>query len=126
MFDATRPLVFNAIPDLGATRPDFLDRALIIEFQDIKPLARRDERELWEKFEKLRPRILGGLLDAAACGMRTLPNLMIGQLPRMADFANWASACEEGLGMASGEFLKVYEANRVEGAGPRFGILSSI
>lgn len=46
--------------------------------------------------------------------MRTLPNLMIGQLPRMADFANWASACEEGLGMASGEFLKVYEANRVE------------
>jgi hypothetical protein len=28
VFDATRPLVFNAIPDLGAARPDFLDRAL--------------------------------------------------------------------------------------------------
>src|SRR5271163_422809 len=37
VFDATRPLVFNAIPDLGAARPDFLDRSLIIEFHDIRP-----------------------------------------------------------------------------------------
>ena len=26
IFDATRPLVFNAIPDLGTARPDFLDQ----------------------------------------------------------------------------------------------------
>ena len=37
VFDATRPLVFNAIPDLGATRPDFLDRSLIIDFHDTSP-----------------------------------------------------------------------------------------
>ena len=34
VFDATRPLVFNAIPDLGAACPDFLDRALIVDSRD--------------------------------------------------------------------------------------------
>jgi hypothetical protein len=41
IFDATRPLVFNAIPDLGTARPDFLDRALIVEFLSITPEMRR-------------------------------------------------------------------------------------
>ena len=99
VFDATRPLVFNAIPDLGATRPDFLDRALIIDFHDIKPELRRDERQFWREFEAARPRILGALLDAVALGLRKLPALALGQLPRMADFATWASACEDGLGL---------------------------
>ena len=114
VFDATRPLVFNAIPDLGATRPDFLDRSLIIDFHDIKPRARRDERQFWREFEAARPRILGALLDAVALGLRTLPAIALGQLPRMADFASWASACEEGFGMDRGKFLKVYEANRAD------------
>ena len=63
IFDATRPIVFNAIPDLGAARPDFLDRAVIVEFLDMKPEMRRDEELFWREFEEVRPRILGALLD---------------------------------------------------------------
>ncbi len=59
IFDATRPMVFNAIPDLGAARPDFLDRALIVEFLDMKPEMRRDEAQFWREFEEVRPGILG-------------------------------------------------------------------
>jgi hypothetical protein len=114
VFDATRPLVFNAIPDLGATRPDFLDRALIIDFYDIKPQARRDERQFWREFEAARPRILGALLDAVALGLSKLPALALNHRPRMADFATWATACEEGLGLARGEFLAAYETNRAD------------
>jgi hypothetical protein len=114
VFDATRPLVFNAIPDLGAARPDFLDRALIIEFNDIKPEARRDETRFWLEFEKARPKILGALLDSVAGGLRRLPTVVLERAPRMADFAAWATACEEGLGLVSGEFLKMYEANRLD------------
>ena len=114
VFDATRPLVFNAIPDLGATRPDFLDRALIIDFHDIKPELRRDESQFWREFEAARPSILGALLDAVALGLMKLSALALAQLPRMADFASWASACEDGLGLQRGEFLKVYEANRAD------------
>ncbi|HVB81599.1 MAG TPA: hypothetical protein VNE82_16835 [Candidatus Binataceae bacterium] len=112
VFDATRPLMLNAIPDLGATRPDFLDRAIIIDFNDIRPQARRDERQLWREFEAARPRILGALLDAVVAGLSKLPTLAPGPLPRMADFASWAAACEEGLKIEHGEFLRVYEANR--------------
>lgn len=114
VFDATRPLVFNAIPDLGVTRPDFLDRAIIIEFHDIKPHARRDERRFWREFETTRPHLLGALLDAVVAGLRKLPSLTPGPLPRMADFTAWASACEAGLKLGHGEFLMVYEANRAD------------
>src|SRR5271155_1274262 len=113
-FYRTRPMVFNAIPALGAARPDFLDRALIVEFLDMKPEMRRDEAQFWREFEEARPRILGALLDAATAGLRNLPNVKLDQPPRMADFAIWVNACEEGLGMKSGEALKTYQSNRSE------------
>ena len=71
IFDATRPLVFNAIPDLGTARPDFLDRALIVEFLSITPEMRRDEAEFWREFSELQPRIVGALLDAAVADSET-------------------------------------------------------
>jgi len=114
VFDATRPLVFNAIPDLGTARPDFLDRALIVDFLDIKPEMRRDERRFWREFEQARPRILGALLDAVVAGLGDLPAVMLDQLPRMADFAIWVSACERALGLERGEALEACRANCAE------------
>jgi hypothetical protein len=113
-FDAIRPLVFNAIPDLGAARPDFLDRALIVEFNNIESEQRRDEERFWSDFSTVRPRIHGALLDAVVAGLRNLPSVSIERLPRMADFANWATACEPGLSLKADEFLKTYKANRSE------------
>ena len=118
IFDATRPMVFNAIPDLGAARPDFLDRAVIVEFLDLKPEMRRDEAQFWREFEQARPRILGALLDAATAGLRNLPNVRLDQLPRMADFAIWVNACEESLGMKPGEALKRLPVQLRRGAPP--------
>jgi hypothetical protein len=114
IFDATRPMVFNAIPDLGAARPDFLDRALIVAFLDMKPVMRRNEAQFWREFEAVRPRILGALLDAAAAGLRNLPNVRLDRPPRMADFAIWVNACEESLGMRPGEAMTAYQSNRTE------------
>src|SRR5271169_5413202 len=114
IFDATRPIVFNAIPDLGAARPDFLDRAMIVELSAMKPEVRRDEAQFWREFEEARPRILGALLDAATAGLSNLSNVRLEQLPRMADFAIWVSACEERLGMKPGEALSTYQSNRAE------------
>src|SRR5277367_2888089 len=114
IFDATRPIVFNAIPDLGAARPDFLDRAVVVEFLDMKPETRRDEAQFWREFEDARPRILGALLDAATVGLRNLPNVRLDRPPRMADFALWVNACEESLGMEPGEALSAYQSNRTE------------
>jgi len=41
--------------------------------------------------------ILGALLEAASHGLRTLSVVCLKQLPRMADFALWATACETAL-----------------------------
>jgi hypothetical protein len=114
IFKATRPMVFNAIPDLGVARSDFLDRILTVQFLSIKPDMRRDERQFWREFEKARPRILGSLLDVAAGGIKSLCNIRVDQLPRMADFAVWIAACEDALGNKSGEALTIYQSNRAE------------
>ena len=114
IFDAIRPMVFNAIPDLGAARLDFLDHAVIVEFLDMKPAMRRDEAQFWREFEEVRPRILGALLDVAAAGLRNLPGVVLEQPLRMADFATWISACEMALGLERGEALDAYRANCAE------------
>ena len=114
IFDATRPLVFNAIPDLGSARPDFLDRALIVEFLSIKPEIRRYEGQFWREFSERRPRILGALLDAAVAGLHNLPQVKLERPPRLADFALWVSACEEVLGMKPGEAMAACRANSAE------------
>ncbi len=82
--------------------PDFLDRALIVEFLSIKPEIRRDEAQFWREFSERRPRILVALLDATVAGLRNLPHVKLERPPRLADFARWVSACEETLGMEPG------------------------
>lgn len=72
---------------ISTARPDFLDRALIMEFLEVEPKVRRDEARFWSEFEAARPRILGALLDATVAGLRNLPNVRLDGLPRMADFA---------------------------------------
>jgi hypothetical protein len=114
IFDATRPLIFNAIPDLGTARPDFLDRALIVEFLTLPPEQRRDEARYWSEFTDRQPRILGALLDAAVAGIQNLPQVRLERPPRLADFALWVSACEKALGMKAGEAMTACRANSAE------------
>jgi hypothetical protein len=66
---------------------------------------------LWSDFEEARPRILGALLDAAVHGLRRLHGVRLDRLPRMADFAIWATACETAF-WPSSTFARAYEANR--------------
>ena len=53
----------------------------------------------------------GGLLDAMVHGLRTLGRVRLDRLPRMADFAVWAAACETALWPA-GTLARAYAANR--------------
>ena len=52
----------------------------------------------------------------AASYKSVLPNtnVRLDQLPRMADFTIWVSACDESLGMNPGEALTAYQYNRAE------------
>jgi len=68
---------------------------------------------LMANFEKDRPAIFGALLDMMVYGLRALPSVNPRQLPRMADFATWAIACE-GAKWPEGAFEEAYRINRAE------------
>ena len=112
LFDAVRPVILNGIEDI-VTRPDLADRAMFLTLEPIPEERRRPEAELWAAFEVERPRILGVLLDAAVEGLKRLPHTHLPKLPRMADFALWAIACETSLWPA-GTFWAAYCGNRDE------------
>jgi hypothetical protein len=111
ILEAQRPVILNGI-EVAVTRPDLLDRAIVICLPPIPESARRSEEKLQREFLTLQPRILGALLDAVAGALRRLPSIQLARRPRMADFAEWATAAEEGLGLAPGAFMKAYDANR--------------
>lgn len=110
LFEACRPVILNGIEDIIA-RPDLADRALFLTLSAIPEEQRRPEREIWAQFERYRPRILGALLDAVSHGLAHLPTTHLPRLPRMADFALWATACEGRFGQAEA-FWSAYEGNR--------------
>lgn len=93
------------------TRPDLADRPIFLTLSPVADAQRQSERELWHHFELARPPILGALLDLVVQGLRTLPSTSTDRLPRMADFALWAAACETAL-RSAGTFGRAYEANR--------------
>ncbi len=106
LFDAKRPALLNGIEDF-IRRGDLLDRTVALELPTIPDDRRRAEAALWAQFEAAKPRILGGLLDELAGGLRELPNVRLDRLPRMADFALLAVAAERGRG-ATPTFLRAY------------------
>src|SRR6516162_618657 len=110
LFQAARPILLNSIEDV-ISRPDLGDRAIFLTLPPIADRDRRLERPFWQDFETARPRILGSLLDAVSLGLRKLPDIHLAQLPRMADFALWATACETAFWPA-GTFARAYRANR--------------
>ena len=112
LFDATRPVILNGIEDI-VTRPDLADRAVFLTLEAIPEERRRSEAELWAAFDAGRPGILGVLLDAVVQGLKMLPDTTLERLPRMADFALWATACETALWPA-GTFWSAYCSNRDE------------
>jgi hypothetical protein len=110
LFQAARPIILNGIED-AITRPDLADRAIFLTLPHLTERQRRPEKEVWRGFELARPKILGALMETLVHGLRALPQVRLEQLPRMADFALWATACETGFSPGGG-FLQAYRANR--------------
>jgi hypothetical protein len=113
VFDALRPFILNGITDV-ATRPDLLDRCLLVTLPPIK--SNRALRQVRAEFDEAAPRILGALLDAMARGLNVDLDTVdaSGELPRLADFAQWAVATEEALGGEPGSFMDAYRLSRGE------------
>ena len=111
IFDSQRPVLLNGISEV-VSKSDLLDRAILIYLPRIPTEKRKLDRVIDGEFAKAQPGILGALLEAVSAGLRRMKEgVMLKNLPRMADFAEWSVACEKGLGLEEGEFMKAYAHN---------------
>ena len=91
---AFRRCVILTSIDAGALRGDLADRLLLIDLDRIADTARRTEADLRAEYERLRPALLGALLDVVVAVLRELPSINLQTLPRMADFARVLAALD--------------------------------
>jgi hypothetical protein len=114
IFDSKRPVIINCIDDI-VTRSDLLDRCVILNLPRISENKRISEKQLDLEFATALPRILGGVLTAVSAALRNEEHVKLPTLPRMADFAIWATAAEPAFGLRPGTFIRAYTANRAAG-----------
>jgi len=115
VFDLSRCIILNGITTI-TTRPDLMDRAIIIPLPVIPPDERRDERIMRQEFQAITPAVLCKLLDGACSSLKNIDAVELEETPRMADFAKWVIASEEGLGWEKNSFLPIYNENIEENA----------
>jgi energy-coupling factor transporter ATP-binding protein EcfA2 len=108
-FEGRRPVCLNGIEDV-ATRPDLVDRALMLLLVAIVPDSRRDEKDIDREFAEAAPALFGALLNGLSAGLLNLAEVEIADKPRMADFALWAEACTLAYWPAS-TFMRAYREN---------------
>lgn len=110
IYNFKRCIGINGI-NLVSTRPDLLERSLLLGLERIDPRDRKQEKEMAESFSKDLPLILGGVFDALVKALHIKQTVILTNTPRMADFAVWGCAIAEALGFSQKEFLAAYRHN---------------
>ena len=116
IIDARRPMMLTAITDI-ISKPDLLDRMLIVRLKAMRDNQRCTESDLLKRFDESRPRILGALLEAVCVALRNFATVKLSEYPRMADFAKWGVAGEPALDLSKGEFLRSYQQSQQAATG---------
>lgn len=111
VYEHKRCMGLNGI-NVALTESDALDRSLFIELEEIDPEKRRKEDDLWREFERVKPLVLGHILDTIVKAMQIKQSLKLKNLPRMADFAEWGEAISQALGYPPLSFIEEYQRNR--------------
>ena len=112
LFDAARPVILNGIEDI-VTRPDLADRAVFLTLEPIPEERRRPGGGTLGGVRGRAPAHPRRAARRGGEGLARLPETQLDKLPRMADFALWATACETALWPA-GTFWSAYCGNRDE------------
>ncbi len=110
IFTFKRCLALNGINNV-ATRPDLLDRAILVELRRIPEEDRQELAEIQRNFEKDLPSILGGIFDILSKAIKMYPSVKLSNLPRMADFARWCYVIGQALGGLGNKFILEYRIN---------------
>lgn len=110
IYGIQRPIALNGINQV-ITKPDLLDRSILLGLKRIDPTARSSEEDFWAAFNDERPKILGAIFDVISAAMKEYSKVKLDTLPRMADFACWGYAIAEAAGIGGKKFIEAYQAN---------------
>ena len=95
-----------------ATKADLLDRCIVLTLDRIPEDERKEERLVWDSFNKDKPMILGAMFDVLSKAKRIYKTVNLTKLGRMADFTRWGYAVAEACGIGGEKFLEAYLNNQ--------------
>lgn len=104
-------IVLNGI-NVVATRPDLLDRCILLELERIPSSERIGENELNKRIEADMPKILGAIFTTISKAMNKYESIKLKDLGRLTDFTRWGYAIAEVSGIGGDVFLKAYLNNQ--------------
>jgi hypothetical protein len=108
LYSFRRSSIINGI-DTPSTRPDFLDRCLVINCRRMEKFTTL--QELDEEFEQARPKLFGAILDLLVQTLAVYGATKAATEFRMADFARFGRAVAVALGKKPHEFDDAYRLN---------------
>lgn len=110
VYKLQRTVALNGISQV-ITKPDLLDRSILVTLERMKPEQRIAEEEFWKFFNDEKPQILGAIFDVLSKALKIWPDTFLESMPRMADFARWGYAIAEAMGRKGDDFIKAYQDN---------------
>lgn len=115
VFTFKRSVIVNGITNF-VTRPDLMQRTLIIEPPVIDPKDRREDVEVKAEFEALYPQVFGAVLDIHVKALRLVPEVRgsVTNKPRMAAFAVMGEAVARAMGCNPGDWYAHYQGRTEE------------
>lgn len=119
IFEGARPMLINGIPHLSE-RADLAERTIMIRLQTISENKRKSVEEIEKEWAEAYPKILGALCDALCAALDCFDRVKLDSSSRMADFENWITAAEFGLGWGAGRFAAAYSRNRKDASDSAF------
>lgn len=108
--EAKRPVILNGIDEL-VERNDLRERSIQLYLPSIEASERLLESEVWKEYDSVKPSVLAGLYSAVSIALRNLPDVQLEERPRLADFAEWATAGGTGAGLEEDGFIEAYWRN---------------
>ncbi len=109
-----RCIGINSI-NLVTTRPDFIDRSLVLKVKKIPEEKRKKEEDIEKEFERLRPYVLGYIFDILVKYLiykeKHKAEIILKSPPRMADFAESCEIISRCLGHQENAFINAYREN---------------
>lgn len=103
-FTVKNPAYLTGI-NVEASNSDLLSRTMLFKTDAVVDGERLSGKELQDKFEEMKPRLLGSIFDVLSEAMRIKPTLKCKTNFRMNDFAMWGAACAEALDIGADRFL---------------------